>query len=138
MGHLESAELPNPIAIGVQCDYRVGDVADRDGDRQDVDRDALRVQDHRETLRDVEVDVELGDPLPRRARLRDQAPKLGWRLIGLPVTYLDTHATPTAPTSSFFIRAPSPRNFQATTSSLTHLIHMNPRRPGTTRRKGYP
>src|SRR5205807_8178381 len=92
---LASHEPPTPIAIGVQCDYLVGDVADRDGDRQDVHRDALRVQDHRETLRDVEVDVELGDPLPLRARLRDQTPKLGWRLIGLPVTYLDTHATRT-------------------------------------------
>src|SRR5919201_3000870 len=87
---LEPAPITDPVAVDVQRDDRIRDVAGRDRDRQDVDSDPLRVQDHREPPRDVEIDVELGHALPGSAGLRNETPQLGRSIVGLPVTYLDT------------------------------------------------
>ena len=91
VGHLESAVLPDAVTVRMKCNECVRDVADRNPDRQDVHRDALRVEDDAHTLGDVEVDLDLGDSLPLRAGLRDQASQLVGGLVALPVAGLDRH-----------------------------------------------
>src|SRR5437867_6606679 len=92
MRHLESAVLADAVAIRMKRNECVRDVAHRDRRRENVHGDALRVEDDAQSLSDVEVDLDLGDALPLRAGLRDQASQLVGGLVALPVAGLDGHA----------------------------------------------
>src|SRR6266550_7079636 len=88
MRHLESAPLADTVAIRVERHDRVGEIARRDGHRQDVHRDPLGVEQDGEALGDVEIHIDLGQVSPRGASLRNEAAELIRSLIGLPVTDL--------------------------------------------------
>ena len=92
MRHLESAVLPDAVAVRVERDERVGDVADGNRRGQDVHRDALGVEDDPDALRDVEVYLDLRDAFPFGAGLRDQTPELVGRFVALPMPGLYRHA----------------------------------------------
>src|SRR5437867_9205369 len=92
MRHLESAVHAHAVAIGMQRDERLSNVPHRDRHPDDVHSDSLRVEDHSDTLRDVQIDLELGDAFPLGAGLGYESPELVGCLIALPVPRLNGYA----------------------------------------------